>query len=396
MKTTLFTRPKLLWASGIITICLLATGAFFYYQLNSCIYKREPKHTVSGWPFRTNGEIFSYPRTNRKHLFFASLNGNFYCIDKNTGNLHWTYYDCRGVNSFVLKNDNVIISIQGTLVSLAQKDGKVNWSKFVSFFPVTIGLWDNDIICSGYDHLSLISTSSGKNLNSYNFKGQDGYFATKGNTLFISSYNIDSKDYVGHGQVYSFNKLKADPIWVTKLGGSSLGTLTVDENFCYLGARDSKIYALDVVNGKVAWSINTKNVFSNSGLDNIGISPIWADDHVLDLGKSIAFSISHQNIGYPGAIVIVEKSTGGIESKWFHNQSFCGKFISNGTHLVCVTEDRKLLFYNLKAKSEEAKVISLPEGNRGEFSGVTNDNGILYVSGGDGCVYRMDQSELPF
>jgi len=120
---------------------------------------------------------------------------------------------------------------------------------------------------------------------------------------------------------------------------------------------------------------------------------VWADGHVELLRDRVLFSIGHQNIDEPTAIIAVDKGSG--KAAWVAHASarICGRFTVASGWAVAATQDRKVLGI-LLLDGATAFSADLPKGDRGEFAGITLDSGSLFLAGADGTVSRMSLNSI--
>ncbi len=362
-----------------------------------------------GWPFRTNGEIFSRPCFDKSSVYFGNCDGVFYCLDKKSGSVRWRKERLERVDSAPALHDGTVLfsALNDTLYALNCTSGEVKWK---ASFP-GIGYRSSRILnkiayIAGEKQLLGLDPSNGKVLRRYAFSGEGGDFSRNSNAIVVAvSTDTESNDYTGKGSVVCFADDVAEPRWTTALGGAGSGTLACDENNCYLGARDGFFYAIRMADGKVIWRIDCRRLFSGRESEDEHVktafgnrtSPVWADGHVIDLGTRIVFSVSHQLINASSVMVLADKTTGKVVWAVRHPTEIDGHFLAADGILVAIAEDRKMLVVNV-ADGKSVSFSPLPEvlgegffsdRSRGEFAGVFLDEGELFIAGADAHVWRL-------
>ena len=388
-----------------------STGAFRLESRESPTPKG-PRQTAKGpgWPFQTNGEIFSRPCFDKSSMYFGACDGVFYCLDKTTGAVRWKKDGLERVDSAPALHEGTVFfaAIDNTLYALNCTSGEVKWT---AAFP-GIGyqspvLVNNILYIAAEGQLLAFDPSNGSVLRRYAFSGEGRGFSWNSKSLVVATVtDTESNKYTGNGSVVCFDYNAAKPRWTTALGGASLErTLACDENNCYLGARDGFFYAIRTTDGKIVWRVDCRGFFSGedskdkttkeaTGRENY---PVWADGHVIDLGTCVVFSAFHQLINGPSVLVSVDKNTAQVLWVVRHPMEIEGQILAAEGTLVAMAEDRQMLVVRIA----DGKSVSLSplrnvfeEGqmdsrSRGEFAGVFLDEGDLFVLGADKHVWRL-------
>jgi hypothetical protein len=216
----------------------------------------------------------------------------------------------------------------------------------------------------------------------------------------VVSEDLMGNDEAGSGRVVAFQSRAKKPLWTAKLGGACLGDIACDGARCYVGARDGRFYAIDLATGTTAWQIDCRKMVASSRpimLDGEAVPElkprVWADGHVELVKDWVLFSVSHQIIEEPSALVVADKQSG--KTIWVaqHPAKLDGRFGVAHDRVFVATQDRQLLSI-LLSDGQLAFVAHLPKADRGEFAGVTLDNGFLFLAGADATVSRMSLNSL--
>jgi hypothetical protein len=294
-----------------------------------------------------------------------------------------------------------------TLYAMKSDSGEAKWNaKAPGIGGQNPKLLNKAVYVAGEGQLLGFDPCNGKVLRRHVFLGSGGDFAWNSKAIVVAVYkDLESKNPTGKGSVACFAHDSAEPRWTTALGGACLGTLVCDENNCYLGARDGFFYAIRLTDGKIIWRIDCRRLFSGSGSGNrlpqpvLGDedSPVWADEHVIDEGTHVAFSAGHQLINAPSVLALAEKKTGKLVWAVRHPARICRRFLAADGIFAAMAEDREMLLVRI-ADGKSVPFAPLPrilgEGfnagqPRGEFAGISLDEGELFIVGADKHVWRL-------
>jgi len=348
----------------------------------------------AGWPFQTNGEIFSLPCFDKRSMYFGACDGIFYCVDKKTGAVRWQKEGLERVDSSptLLEGTVFVAAIDDTLYAMRSDSGKVEWkAQFPGIGYRNPKLLNKLVYITGEGQLLGLDPTSGEVHQHYAFSGDGRDFSWNSKAIVVAvSQDLDIRDR-GKGSVVCFTHDFAKQQWTTALGAACLGTLVCDEDNCYLGARDGFFYAIRMTDGKIAWRIDCRSLFTDPEAE------IWADGHVVDAGKQVVFSAGHQEIAAPSILAAVDKQTGKVAWTVQHPTNIEGHFLAADGILVAMAEDRQMLLVNIadgKSVSSSPLPAILGKGffsgqPRGEFTGVSLDQGELFIVGADAHVWRL-------
>ena len=292
-------------------------------------------------------------------------------------------------------------AIDNTLYALNCTSGEVKWkATFPGIGYQSPMLVDKLVYIRRNGQLLALDPGNGSVLHRYAFSGEGRAFSWNSKSLVVVAVtDTESNNDTGHGSVVCFDYNAAKPRWTTALGARLRKRLWPATRTTATLARDGFFYAIRMADGKIVWQIDCRSLFSAeksedktakkpSGKDTY---PIWADGHVIDLGKRVVFSAFHQLINGPSVLVSADKNTGEVLWVVHHPTKIDGHFLAVEGTLVAIAEDRQMLVVRgadgksvslspLRNVLKEGQIGSRP---RGEFAGVFLDEGELFILGAD-------------
>lgn len=335
--------------------------------------------------FKAKNKIFSLPCFDHDSMYFGACDGNFYCLNKTAGELRWTYEGLKRVDSApVLYRDLVCFATYGELIALRKTTGELAWkTKVLGLGYHNPTVHSERILISGTDHVAVVDASSGDIVHTYPFKGAGGAVAIgDDHVVVVVNTDIEADNYTGEAKLLCFKHGAGEPVWTITLGGCCLGSVQCDEERCYLGDRSGNFLGVDLSDGHVSWRFDCHPLFDNR-------NNVWADRGVLMNGSNVVFSVHHQNMGEPAAIVAVDKASGQKAWSVTSAQTTANMIAKTGNSIVTVTEDRTLVFIDADT-GELQHVGAIPKHRSGgEFAGVRIDGENVYTVGGDQKVWRF-------
>jgi outer membrane protein assembly factor BamB len=196
-------------------------------------------------------------------LFIGSCAGNFYAINKSTGQVQWSY-DIRKdgkQQSFhgdpLVTTDLVLIGTDyscapdgvGHVYAFARDSGKVRWKHRSTGVPTDIIQINSNVYFGSFqDKWSAVDLQSG-NLNwsfSTGTPNKDCYMpkapVADANRLLIAGLD---------GVIYSLDASSGRVIWKRKLAATLSTALALKDKNIYVGTNDQRIYRLSAETGTV-------------------------------------------------------------------------------------------------------------------------------------------------
>ncbi|MBS83146.1 MAG: hypothetical protein CMD65_03325 [Gammaproteobacteria bacterium] len=172
-----------------------------------------------------DSEIISPAVLIDNQIFLKTSNGHIYAYDLNSQALNWKYIgrniplSIKGAGKPVVDLDNIYVAKDdGTMISLDQNTGKLNW-------------------------LAYISPRSGRNeLESLR-------------DVEMTPLLLDDMIYVGsfQGSIIAININTGNTLWTLPL--SSLSNIVNENSNLYITTSDGYLYSIDIYNGNTVWKI---------------------------------------------------------------------------------------------------------------------------------------------
>ena len=191
----------------------LPTGAYFAKAVNIEIPPQKIGSVL--WSFNTGSEIRSSPTYDGDNIYFASINGSVYSLEK-SGSFRWSYKTRFLINSPIVIDD---------------------------FGRIIVGSWD--------DYVYVIEPS-GKVVERIKTSGD----VTKPVGVTGSRIYISSED----GNIYAVEN--GEIVWKKSIDGWVTTNIVVDkEGVIYFGTSSGKLYAYSY-SGNLLWIFNTSSWIS--------------------------------------------------------------------------------------------------------------------------------------
>lgn len=271
------------------------------------------------WNFNSGESFQSSPLVVRNMVFISSTRGNLFALDADSGKQIWKRKLGAIVygNRVAVQDHNLIFgTANGSLVSLALDNGRINW-----VFRAASGIFSTPLVKDGKiffgsedSNVYAVSVVNGKLLWKYKTGKrivQSG--AVYGNGLvFIGSfdrniYALDTQNGQAHwifktdavilssptyangllvaasakGSIYAINAKTGQISWTAKAGSSVYGRISFHKGFVYVPVQKS-IQVYNAANGSMAWNYDLK------GKSGLGFA----------IGESAIYSISSSGYVY--------------------------------------------------------------------------------------------------
>lgn len=221
----------------------------------------------------SNKKIFSSVAILNNNVYFGGYDGNFYCLDKNSGKRKWVFYDADFIGSSpcISRNKNIVyIGLEfavkdkkGGVAALNAETGELIWSyyemKGLTHASPCVSEEMNVVVCGCNDgYIYAFNAKSGKFLWKFKTEGEvkySGIFCLKRKIVIMAS--MDGKVYclkVKTGEIYA--------IYEARFGFYSNPLLHKD--FIVIGSLDKRVYCFDLSTKKEKWFFETHGrIFSS-------------------------------------------------------------------------------------------------------------------------------------
>jgi outer membrane protein assembly factor BamB len=211
-----------------------------------------PKNMGLKWRYETDGPLSGSASLAYGNVYFGSYDGNYYCLDAESGALKWKYtaeWEAR---------DTPCIS-----------DGKVY-----------TGDSDGNFYClDAYTGAVIWKTPTEKGLITGEFPPGETWNARS------SPQVVDGKVYVGSTDfnIYCMDAATGTPIWKYPTENSIISSPAVANGKVYIGSDDGLFYCVDAATGELVWSSDWSKSRVDANFKNRGISgsPCVIDDKVI-------------------------------------------------------------------------------------------------------------------
>ncbi len=207
--------------------------------------------------------MFSTPTVVGDVMFIGSCAGAFYAINKNSGQLQWSY-DIRKDGNQVSFHGNPLVSGKliligtdrnctpdgiGHVYAFEQDSGKVRWKYRSTSVPTDIIQLNSTVYFGSFQDIwSAADLQTGALKWSFSTgASNEACDMPKGavpykNRLFIAGLD---------GVIYSLDAVSGRVIWKRKLATAPSTTLALRDNALYIGTIGKSIYRLNIENGAV-------------------------------------------------------------------------------------------------------------------------------------------------
>jgi outer membrane protein assembly factor BamB/beta-lactamase regulating signal transducer with metallopeptidase domain len=351
--------------------------------------------TAGGKLFTAQGEIFSAPCFDEQQMFFGACDGNFYCLDKRTGDLIWKKEGLTRVDSNPLIHDGAVFfaAIDDRFFALDTNSGQTIWEQtFDGCGYADPQLQDGKLVLCSARFVLVLNPKDGKLLNAHPLPenrtlGDPGVVAIA-NEFIVTAINTDfgfgdsNVGPSGKATLACFAKDGTKKKWSIPLGGVSNCEVFCDENHCFVGTRDGLVSAYDLKDGKIAWQRPCGPLFADP-------ANVWPSRGSIDTDKLLVFVVNHQDIGAPGALVAVNKADGQVRWSIQTDSNLAGAIMARNKSIIALSSQGQLFSVGRDDGSLHWS-YTIPNGGGAGFAGMVTDGHYLYTYGDDKSIYRFD------
>jgi outer membrane protein assembly factor BamB len=248
-----------------LTIYLLSIGWCLTYT--SCLFAQS---LSENWKFQTADRVLSSPVIDGSMLFIGSEDGNFYALNKQTGNELWRFRTRGRIQSTATVYGNIVFFESGnTFFALDKDTGKQRWQ-----YDPGNALWGYKI--DPYDDKRSRATVHKGNFYVGSSLGyvlvldvetgalKQKIYAEYGFSVRSSPTIANDILYFGdwRGQIYAYSLDKDELLWKRRTYdtkpyetfGGIASALLVHEDRLYFGARNPELKAIDINTQENAWT----------------------------------------------------------------------------------------------------------------------------------------------
>jgi outer membrane protein assembly factor BamB len=247
--------------NGVEASATLINNRLFLGGLDGQYYAIKAETGEILWTFPTRAENLSEPLLVDGNLYFQTGNNTVYALDAATGKQLWLYsrqdpntLSIRGGSKPALKNDTLYVGFSdGSLVALLAKNGALKWEKQlnknkkfkdIDSDPVVDGEF---LYIMGYDdHFYALRTANG-DVAWKSEKGGWGRVAILGDRLFYATST---------GEVVSLNKETGQKIWNYTLKDGVATSPSLYKGLVAFGESQGSLVFLDSGTGKIISSFD--------------------------------------------------------------------------------------------------------------------------------------------
>ncbi len=252
-----------------------------------------PQTNTIKWIFNTGGSnagIGSSPAVVNGKVYICTYNNHFYCLDADTGEELWSYYDdgFAGCSPAVYEGKVYVASTYDYFYCLDAETGDEIWKFYKGYrfsFP-------SPAVVGGRVYFAHSrgggGPGSGQNASLYCLDAETGnrFWSYDMGYLEVSSPAVSyDKVYIGSEdtKLYCFNAGTGDLIWDFDTGGMVFSSPTVFDDKVYFGS--DSVYCLDAENGSELWSyIKGDPIYSSPTIayGNVYYTSLSTGVHCLD------------------------------------------------------------------------------------------------------------------
>lgn len=323
------------------------------------------------WTFSSGDSIFTQPAVDEKALYFGNQAGEFYALDKTTGELLWSYQTDAAILSSPTIVGNIVIfgSTDTNLYGLNKIDGQLIWKTNLP------GVIYGGVVAG--HKLIAVGTGDHYVYGLHPLTGEIIWKAfTWGMVQSSGSYSLDRFIFTSWGGVIVFLDEMTGKLVQAYPSGSGYTTpgpctpVIFEDRLLYTNTN-SKYYGQSLIDKKDTWVVNDFQV---------GYASVAIDD----------------SSGYlstlKGQVFQFDPHTG--EQNWLTKVS--GPIYDSSPQLfgeyLVVGTIRGDIWILRKANGQIIKQISL--GNGFIFGKIRATNNMLYVGSMDGNLYAIDVTNL--
>ncbi|MFN7685557.1 MAG: PQQ-binding-like beta-propeller repeat protein [Oligoflexia bacterium] len=211
------------------------------------------------WALPIKGGVTNEIHLHGPFLYFGAADGQFYCVNVETGQVQWRYElknpkiskpTFHGNKLFITTTDNAVLAFEATTgrnLWIYRRKIPEGATVHGASQPWTDGAELLAGMSDGYlvvlDAVDGRVKSEKRLTNRTKFTDIDGSPVLNGQVFYVGSYD---------GELYALKKGSLDILWKIEAGAGR--SVVIDSGTLYVASSDRKVRAVDPASGKVLWS----------------------------------------------------------------------------------------------------------------------------------------------
>ncbi|MFH1630759.1 MAG: PQQ-binding-like beta-propeller repeat protein [Candidatus Aenigmatarchaeota archaeon] len=267
---------------GINSLADHHNDTIFFTSLDTHLYAVNTRTGKMQWRFKTGDISISSPLVHRKHVYFGSNDGNFYCVDLD-GKLVWKKHTGDIiVGSPIAIGNKIFIGNGSGYFFCFSENGDELWKFKTGGGLITIpSAINNKIFIGSYDKCIYAIDLDGHQVWKFRAGERIGssLVMDNGNPVFTyakRSYEKcpTAKNPTIHGGSYDNHAYALDEKgnlkWKTNCESSVTGSMSGEKNTVYASTLSGYIYSLNAEDGKINWKFKSDGPIFYSGISKAG------------------------------------------------------------------------------------------------------------------------------
>lgn len=228
------------------------------------------------WNFKTEeSNIGAISNIYNDKIIFSGIQAkskSTWCLDVNTGKSLWQIENKGHAYIPLIADNNGFFCIGNSIYSVSLEDGTLNWEQYEpDTYIFNPKKYDDTIVVGGHGKINIYDF----NIGELKLSIETGIRSSITEICFDSNNNLYFGD--GDGNFYCCHlefiqepsnkrKLVAEQKWSYKAKGAVKGTPALLDKFIYFISDGKELISLDIFNGELNWSFNTKGKADISGV----------------------------------------------------------------------------------------------------------------------------------
>tara|TARA_Y100000780_G_scaffold193114_1_gene181664 strand:+ start:442 stop:2097 length:1656 start_codon:yes stop_codon:yes gene_type:complete len=192
----------------------------------------------------------------------SSLDYTLHALDKVTGEIVWEFSPLYGKfagRPLVVENDLIIAYSNGTIYSVSQETGEMNWEIIGGSGPRSFIQHGSNVIVIENDSFFALDITTGDEIWR---ESTLGYIV--GSPFLHNGKLLVGKDGNGSGKFYAIDPNNGAIIWERQISGAVSSSPIAFDNKVYFADHDGYLYCYDINDGSRQWRITVGAYVTNS------------------------------------------------------------------------------------------------------------------------------------